>query len=176
MKKLLTVLSVIAVAGAVSSASAMDRTGKVGLGFQEGITNNALFGTSTLGSWSVKYGLAPKMMGQFTLGFDSVTKSGDKSIDFGGRFLYDLIQKENSNFYTGLGVGWAQDKKPVDNRVLQINIPLGYEFSFASLPEIGFSAEAGIMLDYAKAGKSWGFHSVGGTVGGALGLGVHYYF
>lgn len=182
MKKFLTVLSVVAVAGAFTSASAMDRAGKFGLGFQENFMSSGLFGSSGLGTWSLKYGISSNITGQFMLGFDMFTKGGDKSFDFGARLLYDLVEKENSDFYSGIGVGYTWNKTAAvfpaaDNtRAVRVNIPLGFEWSFAGLPEVGFNAEAGIMLDYHKGTKSWGFQTAGGLIGGNLGLGVHYYF
>ena len=61
---------------------------------------------------------------------------------------------------------------------IQINIPLGFEFSFAGLPEVGVSAEAGLSVDFQTEGgaKAIAISSVGGNVGGNLGLGIHYYF
>lgn len=176
MKKFLSFLAVAVVAGSLGTASAMDRSGKIGLGAQESFGSNGSFGSSALGAWSVKYGVNSNVTAQFLVGFDMVSKGGDKSFDIGARLLYDLVEKENSDFYTGLGFGWTQDKAPVDNRDLRIQIPLGWEFSFAGLPEVGFSAEVGVMIDYVKASKAISFRSVGGNVGGNLGLGVHYYF
>jgi hypothetical protein len=173
MKKLLTVLSVVAVAGAINSASAMDRSGKLGLGFQENFSG---IGSPLMGNWSVKYGMTSNINLQGVVGFTKVTKGGADSFFVGARLLYDLVEKENSDFYTGLGLGWNQDKGPADLRCLRVNLPLGYEWSFAGLPEIGFNAEVGVMLDYSKAAKSYAFNSIGGNLGGALGLGVHYYF
>jgi hypothetical protein len=180
MKKFLTLFCAVAVAGAIGSASAMDRSGKIGLGMQESFTSNGTFAGAPLGSISLKYGVTPQITGQFVFGFTYTTKTAaNKMANFGARLLYNLVQKENSDFYTGLGVGWVQDKinaAAADGRVLRIQIPLGYEFSFAGLPEVGISAEAGIVYDYIKANKASQFQTFGGNVGGNLGLGVHYYF
>ena len=180
MKKLLGLVSVVAVAGAISTANAMDRTGKFGLGAQETFSG-AGFGTATLGSWSVKYGVSSNVNAQFVLGFQFGNNGANRMAEFGARVLYDLVEAENSDFYTGIGFGWNQDKVngTADSRALRINVPLGYEFSFAGLPEIGFSAEAGIMYDITGFGggsKTNSIQSVGGNTGGSLGLGVHYYF
>ena len=95
MKKFLTVLSVVAVAGAINSASAMDRAGQFGLGFQENVMSSGFMGSSGLGTWSLKYGISSNITGQLMVGFDMITKSGDKSFDIGGRILYDLVENEN---------------------------------------------------------------------------------
>jgi hypothetical protein len=176
MKKLLGLVSVVAVAGAINVASAMDRTGKIGLGFQESFTSSGSFAGAPLGSWSVKYGVNSNVNAQFAVGFAFGNKGFNKMANFGARVLYDLVEMENSDFYTGLGIGWNQDKNVPGGRVLRFQIPLGYEFSFAGLPEIGFSAEAGAVYDYVKDGSQSQFQTVGGNVGGNLGLGVHYYF
>lgn len=171
MKKLLTLVSVIAVAGAISTASASDRTGKIGLGAQASFAGTG-FSSSRLGAWSVKYGVAHNINGQFVVGFDFGNKGQNRMAEFGARLLYDVVEMENSDFYVGLGVGWNQDKAPADVRVLRMQIPLGFEFSFAGLPEIGFSTEVGLMYDYAKATKTNSISSVGAAAVG----GIHYYF
>ena len=177
MKKFLALASVVAVVGVVGTASAMDRSGKFGLGIQESFTDT--FTSARLGTWSLKYGINSDITAQFLIGFDFGNKTTNSDINFGARALYNVVKHDNSNFYTGLGVGWNQDKAgnvAGDARILRINIPLGWEFSFNGLPEVGFSMEAGLDYDYVKAGKASIISSVGGKVGGNLGLGVHYYF
>ncbi len=178
MKKFLTLVCAVAVAGALGTASAMDRSGKFGLGYQETFSSglNIAGANTNMGAWSLKYGISPELTAQMVFGFDYFTKSmGNKVMNVGGRVLYNLTKGENSAFYTGLGVLASIDK---NNNLLRMNIPLGFEFSFAGLPEIGFSAEAGLMWDYMLSGANKGMQlsSVGGLLGGALGLGVHYYF
>jgi len=173
MKKLLTLVSVVAVVGAVNVSSAMDRTGKLGLGAQESFT--AGMGSGTAGSWSIKYGVAHNVTGQFVFGFNWGNKGSNKNVEFGAGLLYDLVESENSDFYTGLRFGWNQDKGA---KALLLHIPLGFEFSLAGLPEVGFSFEGGLVYNYAKdAGKVSTLNSSNSdTLGGSLGLGVHYYF
>ncbi len=176
MKKFFTLISVVAVTGAFGTASAVDRSGKIGLGYQEGFTTGLTGAGSanSKGAWSMKYGVSSEVNAQLTVGFDFVTKGGNNRANFGGRLLYDVVENENSDFYTGLGLLYDVDK---NNNVLRVNVPLGFEWSFTGLPEVAFSAEAGIMWDYRTKGvKASSFSSVGGNVGGALGLGVHYYF
>ncbi len=182
MKKFLTFFVVAAVAGAITNASAVDREGQFALGFQESITSNINGANTqnTMGAWSLKYGVSSAATVQLVVGFDMGNKSYNQRANFGARFLYDLVENENSDFYTGLGI--VYDKNSPDD-VLRFNIPLGFEWSFSGLPELGLSAEAGIMIDYRTKNnaataqqKQMVFSSVGGNVGGALGLGVHYYF
>ena len=174
MKKLLALVSVVAVVGTVSTASAVDRAGSFALGFQEQFTSGGTYGT-TAGAWSLKYGVTSNVTGQLVVGFDIINKGGNNSANFGGRLLYDLVENENSDFYTGLGFGYQIDDVAGD--ALRIMVPLGMEFAFSGLPEVGISAEVGFIYDYLMdLGDASRISSVGGTVGGNLGLGVHYYF
>lgn len=176
MKKFFAFAIAAVVAGAISNVSAMDRTGKLALGFQETLTSGIAGAGSAnaLGAWSIKYGISSNMTGQLVIGADMITKGGNNRANIGARLLYDLVENEMSDFYTGLGLVFDIDK---NNGVLRINIPLGFEFSFSGLPEVAFSAEAGIMYDYrTKTPKQGALSTVGGTAGGALGLGAHYYF
>ncbi|MCB0308993.1 MAG: hypothetical protein KDD48_06440 [Bdellovibrionales bacterium] len=179
MKKLLTLVSAVAVAGVFTTASAIDRSGKFALGFQEQVSDGILDGSkNSLGSWSLKYGFSPSTTGQFIFGFD-MGKEINKRYSFGARLLADIVENENSDFYSGVGILF--DNQDEGNRDIRVSIPLGLEFSFSGLPEIGFSAEAGLVIDFAidrptGVDKPVQFSSVGGQIGGALGLGVHYYF
>lgn len=175
MKKLFALFLIVA----AGSTFAADRTGKLALGFQESFTSfgDGAGGTATspFGAWSVKYGLSDKANLQATVGF-AIGDTTDESASFGLRFLYDLIDNENSDFYTGLGVLYVINENVTGpDAPIRFNVPLGFEFSFAGLPEIGFSAEAGLMIDLFN-NEDLVINSVGGNVGGALGLGVHYYF
>ena len=180
MKKLSSLISVLAIAGAATTASALDREGKLGLGFQETFSSSVAVSSpaANMGSWSVKYGMSPQANLQAVVGFNLGKDIGPKTFVVGARFLYDLVENENSDFYTGLGVLYNKPNSSVSTDAIRVNIPLGYEFSFAGLPEIGFNAEAGIAIDFAVEGntKPIAFSSIGGNVGGNLGLGVHYYF
>ena len=173
MKKLLTL---VAIAGLFTAASATDRSGKFALGFQESITDGTQAGANTLGNWSIKYGFSPSVSAQFVGGFDFGSKTVNDRFNIGARLLADLVENENSDFYSGIGVVFDNQDKGA--RALRVNIPLGFEWSFAGLPEIGLSAEAGVNLDFIVDGpvKPVKVSSVGGSIGGNLGLGVHYYF
>jgi hypothetical protein len=180
MKKFLTLVSVVAVAGAVSTASAIDRTGNFGIGYQQSFsdTNGATFGVAD-GSWSLKYGFASNLTGQFIFGFDKFTNnSGNSKMHFAGGVLYDIVENENSDFYLGLRVGYELDDNPApagDLSSLRVNIPIGFEWSFSGLPEVAISAEAGMTWDYMIDASAHHFGTAGG-LGGNLGLGLHYYF
>ena len=103
---------------------------------------------------------------------DMINKGGNNAANFGGRILYDLVENEMSDFYTGIGVAYDLDDGA---NVLRINVPLGFEFSFSGLPEIGLSLEAGFIYDYAKdflPDAQSRISSVGGAVGGNFGLDI----
>ncbi len=172
MKKLFTLISVVAVAGAVSTASAIDRTGNIGLGYQQAFMGENL-GTS-LGSWSVKYGMASNMKVQFAFGFDKITKdAADDMFNVGLGLEYDLVENENSDFYTGLKIGLLWNKTSAAEYLLRFEVPLGFEWSFAGLPELGFTADVGLLMDYATQNTKFMRLS---TIGGGFNWGVHYYF
>ncbi len=165
MKKLLAAFAVLTFAVV---AHATDRTGAVALGYQSSFAG--------AGAWSVKYGMASNTTLQGTLGFNLV--KGGEPIDtanVGGRFLYDLVEAENSDFYTGLGldygfVGAGQDS-------LAVQIPLGFEFSLANAPAVAFSAEMGATFRTSVSSpKTWSFGTDGGGAGAVFNAGAHYYF
>lgn len=172
MKKLFTLISVVAVAGAVStSASAIDRTGNIGLGYQQAFMGEDL-GTS-LGSWSLKYGMASNMKLQFAVGFDMSNKDAfDDMFNVGLGLEYDLVENENSDFYTGLKIGLLWNKSSAAEYILRFEVPLGFEWSFSGLPELGFTADVGLLADYATSPKTFALSSIGG----GFNWGVHYYF
>ena len=146
MKKLSSLVSILAIAGASATASASDREGKLGLGFQESLSSTVIgstASTATLGSWSVKYGMSPQTSLQAVVGFNMGKNISPKTFNVGGCFLYDVVENENSDFYTGLGVLYNRENSAATSDILRVNIPLGFEFSFAGLPEVGFNAEAG---------------------------------
>ncbi len=182
MKKLFALFFVLA----LGTAFAADRSGKVAIGYQE----NADVGTNSRGNWSLKYGVNDKVTAQFLVGFD-FGKDINSNANFGARVLYDLVQNENSHFYAGFGFAYNLDENSTVNarNPLAISVPLGFEFNFASLPEIGFSIETGlaVQFDTKGAGKTTTISSLGGGDDGTgtgvgagalanIGLGVHYYF
>jgi hypothetical protein len=103
MKKLLAAFAVLTFAAV---ANATDRTGATALGYQSSFATNAAGGAT--GAWSVKYGMASNSTLQGVLGFNFA--KGGEAIDnanFGARYLYDLVEAENSDFYTGIGINYA---------------------------------------------------------------------
>lgn len=177
MKKLLAAFAVLTFAVV---ANATDRTGAMALGYQSS------FATAT-GNWSVKYGMSSNTTLQGVLGFGFAKGgSANSNFSFGARFLYDLSEAENSDFYTGLGLIYNYAGNGVAGNVvgsgagddsIAFQIPLGFEFSLANAPAVAFSAEMGATFNYATQGtKQWNFGSNGGGVGAVFTAGAHYYF
>lgn len=174
MKKLLAAFAVLTFAVV---ANATDRTGAMGIGYQSSFAGN--------GQWSVKYGMSSNTTLQGVLGF-GFAKGGSKveTATFGARLLYDLVEAENSDFYTGLGIVYNYaglgngNFGPNGNDSLSFNIPLGFEFSLANAPAVAFSAEMGATFNYATQGspKQWNFGTNGGGAGAVFTAGAHYYF
>lgn len=174
MKKLLAAFAVLAFS---FSAHATDRTGAYALGYQSSFAG--------VGQWSVKYGLSANTTVQGVVGFNIVDGSSNESASFGARVLYDLAEAENSDFYTGLGIVYgyvgaastAATPGLAGEDYLSFNIPLGFEFSLANVPNVAFSGEMGATFNYATQGsKTWNFGSNGGGVGAVFTAGAHYYF
>jgi hypothetical protein len=150
-----------------------DHSKHFGLGYQETFGSGAGFGTS-LGEISLKYGITPVLTVQGLFGMDVTNRNGPKTYEVGGRLLANFLRHENSALYTGLGVEYF-NSTAVDN-MLRFNLPVGFEFNFEKLPEIAFSAETGLVYDYTIDKGISTVSTVGGNVGGSLGLGVHYWF
>lgn len=175
MKKLFAALAVCLFA---VSANAVDRTGEFAIGYQSSIGGN---GTQVgEGSWSVKYGLSSNTNLQFLLGF-GLGDVADTSYSFGARFLYDLIENENSDFYAGLGLNYTGGDGHTNaggdpDGTLNVQIPLGFAFSLANVPAVEFSAEMGLTMNYPIGSGAWTLGTNGGGTGTVFTAGAHYYF
>jgi|JI102314DRNA_FD_contig_71_139411_length_587_multi_10_in_0_out_0_1 hypothetical protein len=169
MKKLLAAFAVLTFAAV---ANATDRTGAMALGYQSSFAG--------AGTWSLKYGMSSNTTLQGTLGFNVVKGGSNETFNIGARLLYDLVEAENSDFYTGLGVAYnyfATGAVGGPDDTLAVQIPLGFEFSLANAPAVAFSAEMGATFNYQTQGaKNWNFGSNGGGAGAVFNAGAHYYF
>jgi hypothetical protein len=177
MKKFMAAFAIVAMA---SFANATDRTGELGIGYQ-----TSLGAGNTTGQWSVKYGLAANSSIQGIIGFDLSDADDSTRLSVGARYLYDIVEMENSEFYTGLGVvyHWAGDAFTQgpgasfdEDGLLTINAPLGFSFTLANAPAVEFSAEMGLTFNYAIAAETWTLNSIGGGNGAVFNAGAHYYF
>lgn len=180
MKKLFAALAVLTFA---FTAQATDRTGEFAIGYQTSLGANPA--AQTLGQWSVKYGLSSNATIQGIVGFDFTDADDSAAFSFGARFLYDLVENENSDFYTGLGIVYhkgdvaSQIPQLDDDGVLTFNVPLGFAFTLANAPAVEFSAEMGLAYNYfldGTNGLDWTLNSIGGGPGAAFMAGAHYYF
>ncbi|MCB0326597.1 MAG: hypothetical protein KDD52_03175 [Bdellovibrionales bacterium] len=172
MKKLFAAFAVLAFA---ATAQANDNTGKLGLGYQSSLAGGA-------GSWSVKYGIASNLTAQATIGASFNKGDDNDPIAFGARVLYDIVEGENSDFYTGLGLRYeiqpdaSTSLNGFGEDTIVVNVPLGFEFSLANAPAVAFSAEMGLNYTYGTNSKAWNLATVGGGLGTVFGAGAHYYF
>ena len=169
MKKLFAALAVLTFA---FSAQALDRTGELAIGYQDSFASNGL------GNWSVKYGLSSNTNLQFLVGFSMTDADNSAVYAVGARFLYDLVENENSDFYTGLGLGYTGgDGYLVDtDGTLDVQLPLGFAFSLANAPAVEFSAEMGLSFKYGLASEGWSLSTNGGGAGAIFTAGAHYFF
>lgn len=194
------VLSAIFVAGVSGIASAVDMSGRFGVGVNW--QTDASFSSYSAGigvtSVSLKYHASPKFSIAGLLGFsyDSYDpKEGEgqsaSTIGVGGKLFYNIREEKQMNFYIGGGLMVLREGHDVTDpgtgsvSTLLFKIPgyLGSEFFFNGLPNLGFSVEAGIELIIG----SWTFEPETGeetsidlfkfgTAGGIFSVGVHYYF
>ncbi|MEZ4705236.1 MAG: hypothetical protein R3A11_08640 [Bdellovibrionota bacterium] len=179
MKKLFAAFAVLAFA---ATAQAKDNSGQIAIGYQASFANGSA-STNVPSSWSVKYGIASNLTAQATLGFNLVKGSDNDPISFGARVLYDLVEGENSDFYTGLGVVYNYTPDASTGLVggagddsIVVNVPLGFEFTLANAPAVAFSAEMGLSYAYGLDSETWTLGSIGGGAGAVFAAGAHYYF
>ncbi len=163
----------------VPTASAKDLNGRVGLGFSQ-----QFGGSGAMSALSLRYGLPTgKPTTNLGVELDVGVDVADGATDFfgGGRFLWGEVAEDNMNLNLGLGAGYLQrnvilvgtdgtttEATPYGTVRLQPSI--GAEFFLFGLENLGFTAELGMNLDIVNGGVQVL------TVGGAPGVGMHYYF
>ncbi len=155
----------------VFPAEAKDLAKRVGLGYNSQIE---VLGDEDfqIAGPSVKYALSSEMVLQGVFGFINYSNGQDLSaLVIGGKFLYNIIQENNMNFYAGGGFGVINVSNAASETGIIVIGCVGEEFFFSGLPNLGFAAEMGLAIE-----------SIGdlgtyvGTYGGFLNLGIHYYF
>ena len=163
----------------VPTASAKDLNGRLGLGFAQ-----QFGGSGTMSALSVRYGLPTgKPTTNVGVELDVGVDVADGTTDlFGGaRFLWGAVAEDNMNLNLGLGAGYLQrnaveigsdgtTSAPAPYGTVRVQPSIGAEFFLFGLENLGFTAELGVNLDLVGGGVEVL------TVGGAPGVGMHYYF
>lgn len=176
MKKLLAFFLAISLflAFSVIPAEAKDLAKRVGLGYNAQIAFEGFPFPGQdikLAGPSVKYVISPEIAVQGIFGLSMYSNAVDVNIFFfGGKFLYNIIQEDNMNFYAGGGFGIVSAGNGDSETGIVIIGCVGEEFFFSGLPNLGFAAEMGLMI------ASMADATLVSTYGGFLNLGIHYYF
>ena len=175
----------------VGSVFAADEAGKnfisskVGIGYQGMIAGNLLNGASVRGWIGDRIGLE----GNFFLGAVKATAYGQDAIDADiwsveAKVMYAVIARSNSKFYVGAKVGYGMaDLKWMGEKVVDgtdfwtPGVLVGAEWSFPTIPEVGFNFEvgySGIIYNSSKLPNDFDVDLRLHGVNAAIGL--HYYF
>ncbi len=155
-------LCTLMVAGTVY---AKDLKGKVGLGFNSQLSENGM------DSVSAKYWLNNDLGFQGIFGF---TFSDDvDELDLGGKVLYKLIDEDNMYVagIGGLGMSRVDPDQGDSDTGWWLSGGVGLEYFFSGLPNLGFSAELGLV--FSDYGDNSSFNTSADT---AVSAGIHYYF
>jgi len=158
---------------------------KVGIGYQGMIAGNLLNGASVRGWIGERIGLE----GNFFLGAAKATSEGSEVIDadiwsIEAKVMYAPIVRSNSKFYVGAKLGYGQaDLKAGGTELAKgtdfwtPGVLVGAEWSFPTIPEVGFNFEvgySGIIYNSNKLLNDADFDIRLHGVNAAIGL--HYYF
>lgn len=143
-------------------AFAKDLGGRVGVGFAAQLGDVAAL--------SFRWGLPtgdPKVNIQLEAdGGVEIDASGLTAMVVGGRLLYGVVAEDNLNLYLGAGGAYVQD---ASGGAVRVQPSMGAQFFFFGVENLGITAEWGVNIDVGtRVGVA--------TVGGAPGVGVHYYF
>ena len=173
MKKFFGFITVISLVLAffVIPVEAKDLAKRIGLGYNSQIETIGVDYFQLAGP-SVKYGITPDVGIQGIFGFSSYSNGVEFSVFvLGGKFFYNIVKEENMNFYAGGGLGILNVSNAVDETGIVVCGYVGEEFFFSGLPNLGFSAEMGLVIESMDD-----LGSYVGTYGGFLDIGIHYYF
>ena len=165
----------------VAPAHAKVLAGRIGVGFNTQLATvfsgpGTIASTSTE-SLSAKYWFTSAIGMQALLGFNTwrLGTTLNYDLETGAKFLYNVVQEENMNFFldAGGGVLVVGHGKAGKNHDVGFTVMAGggLEWFFQGLPNLGFDVELG--LQYNDVGNYARFGSYGGAFGT---FGVHYYF
>jgi hypothetical protein len=183
-----------------TEATALDLAHRLGLGYASNISPNLLDllgGDSSSSSilygnhaFSAKYWVTPEMGVQGTFGMYAVNSAADLfALNAGGRFLYNLIQRDYSNLYIGTGVGLIfgdispaantsqSDPSTNNDGIFLCNFQgvAGVEFMIPRLDDISFNFEAGLNLGFGSVADEFTF-LFSFVSSNFVSGGIHYYF
>ena len=184
----ITILMVLLSVGSVFAADDAGKnfiSSKVGIGYQGMIAGNLLNGAS------VRYWIGDRigLEGNFFLGAVKATLDGQDAIDadiwsLEAKVMYAVIVRSNSKFYVGAKVGYGMaelklgTEKVIDGTDFWTpGVLVGAEWSFPTIPEVGFNFEvgySGIIYNSSKLPNDFDVDLRLHGVNAAIGL--HYYF
>ncbi len=162
-------------------------SGKVGVGYQGMIAGDLINGISVRGWATPNFGLE----GSFVYGGVGVDVPDGELLDadmmlFEAKAMYAPIVKANSRFYLGAKAGYGQldleifdgNEKVLDGDFWEFGAFVGAEWSFPTIPEVGFNFDIGYnyikyednLFDEPEAEFEIGIDGIAAT------FGIHYYF
>jgi hypothetical protein len=186
-------IAILMVFLSVGSAFAADEatknfiSSKIGIGYQGMIAGNLLNGASVRGWIGDRIGLE----GNFFLGAVKASAYGSDVIDADiwsaeAKVMYAAIVRSNSKFYVGAKLGYGQaDLKAGDGTTVDIKgtdfwtpgVLAGAEWSFPTIPEVGFNFEVGYSAIIYNSSKLPDNADIDIRVHGVnAAIGLHYYF
>jgi hypothetical protein len=179
MKKLLGLLTVVALATSVATAeenstATQNNVGKIGYGYQGIVTGEFLQGLSARSWLKDSFGMEATIY-HAMVNIDVDDESVDGNIFMGElKFMHALKINNNSKFYAGLGAGYgslwsSEGDENID--VFWVRPLIGSEYFFQEFPELGFNFEVG----YGYTGAAVSDVDVS-LIGINVALGAHYYF
>jgi hypothetical protein len=168
---------------AIAPAYGKPLAGRIGVGFNTQLatvfSGPGSIATTTTQALSGKYWFTNDVGVQVLVGFNTwrLDRQTNYDVGTGAKFLYNLIQEENLNFFLDAGagllfVGHEDDSGRLKNDLgFSVLTGIGIEWFFQGLPNLGFDAEVGVQYSYV------GEYTRIGSFGDAFGtFGVHYYF
>lgn len=174
MKKVMCIAVAALMSVAVSNAAETGKTdkeiGNIGVGYQ------GLFLNGMLNGVAVRQTPAPiGWQAEIMQGALDTDDADGWMIVLKGKGYYSLIERENSKFYVGAGLGfWYVDVDGDGITGLSFSPLMGVEWNFAGLPELGFNFEVNYEMMLFDA-DDVGAGDIG-VAGVNVTTGIIYYF
>ncbi|MFH1914842.1 MAG: hypothetical protein ABIK45_11265 [Pseudomonadota bacterium] len=150
-------------------------SGKFGIGYAVNGSANGYLRHGISGRYWVDdtYG-----MEGFVSFYNSDTNGGSRdksSWDVSGKGMYSFVTKENSRFYGFGEIGYKEyTSNGETDGTLLVQPGVGWEYSFAEIPEVGFNIEVGYISTFFKDKKNSKNNNT--NQGTSAAFGWHYYF